>query len=52
MNPRERRLERLEERHGKAVVTTVAKDTAGNRLDQNPSVDGPQPMKWFFTIRR
>jgi hypothetical protein len=36
----------------KAVVTTVAKDLAGNQLDQNPSLDGPQQMKWFFTIKR
>jgi hypothetical protein len=35
----------------KAVVTTVAKDLAGNQLDQDPSLDGPQQMKWFFTIR-
>jgi probable HAF family extracellular repeat protein len=36
----------------KAVVTTVAKDLAGNQLDQNPSLDGPQQKKWFFTIKR
>ena len=34
----------------KAVVTTVAKDEAGNRLDQNPSLDGLQQKKWFFEI--
>jgi post-segregation antitoxin (ccd killing protein) len=26
----------------KAVITTVAKDTAGNQLDQNPTLDGPR----------
>jgi hypothetical protein len=31
-------------------VTTVAKDEAGNRLDQNPSLDGLQQKKWFFEI--
>ena len=36
----------------KAVVTTGAKDLAGNRLDQDPSLDGPQQMKWFFTVKR
>jgi len=36
----------------KAVVSTQAKDLAGNRLDQDPSMDGPQQMKWFFTVRR
>jgi dipeptidyl aminopeptidase/acylaminoacyl peptidase len=35
----------------KAVVTTGAKDVAGNQLDQDPTLDGPQQMKWFFTIR-
>jgi alpha-tubulin suppressor-like RCC1 family protein len=34
----------------KAVVTTVAKDLAGNRLDQNPSLDGLQKKVWFFEI--
>ena len=36
----------------KAVVTTGAKDLAGNRLDQdqNPS-NGLQPKTWFFTVR-
>ncbi len=33
----------------KAVVTTGAKDRAGNRLDQNRSVTGSQPMQWTFT---
>jgi hypothetical protein len=34
----------------KAVVTTGAKDEAGNRLDQNRSLSGLQKKKWFFTI--
>jgi alpha-tubulin suppressor-like RCC1 family protein len=34
----------------KAVVTTWAKDLAGNRLDQNPSLDGLQKKVWFFEI--
>jgi Bacterial Ig-like domain len=33
----------------KAVVTTGAKDLAGNSLDQNPTVDGLQQKTWFFT---
>ena len=33
----------------KAVVTTKATDMAGNLLDQNPSLDGLQQKKWFFT---
>jgi hypothetical protein len=33
----------------KAVVTTGAKDLAGNQLDQDPSLGGLQQMKWFFT---
>jgi hypothetical protein len=33
----------------KAVVTTGAKDLAGNQLDQNPSLAGLQQKKWFFT---
>jgi len=33
----------------KAVVTTGAKDLAGNQLDQDPTLDGLQQMKWFFT---
>jgi len=36
----------------KAVVSTQAKDLAGNQLDQDPTLDGPQQMKWFFTVRR
>lgn len=35
----------------KAVVTTGAKDLAGNPLDQNPRVAGNQPKAWFFTVR-
>lgn len=34
----------------KAVVSTRAKDLAGNRLDQNPSLAGLQPKVWYFTI--
>jgi hypothetical protein len=34
----------------KAVVTTFAKDQAGNRLDQRPGVSGLQPKQWSFTI--
>jgi CSLREA domain-containing protein len=34
----------------KAVVTTVAKDEAGNRLDQNDSRGGLQRKVWFFEI--
>ena len=33
----------------KAVVTTEAKDVAGNALDQNPSLAGAQQKAWFFT---
>jgi hypothetical protein len=36
----------------KAVVTSGAKDLAGNALDQNPSVTGNQMKVWYFTIRR
>jgi hypothetical protein len=35
----------------KAVVTTGAKDLAGNPLDQNPIIPGSQQMAWFFTVR-
>jgi subtilisin-like proprotein convertase family protein len=35
----------------KAVVTTKATDMAGNQLDQDPSLDGLQQKKWFFTTR-
>jgi subtilisin-like proprotein convertase family protein len=34
----------------KAVVSTVAKDEAGNRLDQNGSKAGLQQKVWFFEI--
>ncbi len=33
----------------KAVITTEARDRAGNRLDQNPSTEGNQPKVWTFT---
>lgn len=32
----------------KVVVTTAAKDLAGNRLDQNLSATGSQPKVWYF----
>jgi subtilisin-like proprotein convertase family protein len=35
----------------KAVVTTGTKDVAGNQLDQNPTLSGNQPKKWFFTVK-
>jgi Big-like domain-containing protein len=35
----------------KAIVTTGAKDWAGNRLDQNPSKEGSQKKEWYFTIK-
>jgi hypothetical protein len=35
----------------KAVVTTGARDLAGNRLDQNRSLSGLQQKAWFFTVR-
>ena len=34
----------------KAVVSTVAKDMAGNRLDQDSAKAGLQQKKWFFEI--
>ncbi len=34
----------------KAVVTTGAKDVAGNQLDQNTTTTGLQQMAWFFTV--
>ena len=34
----------------KAVVTTVAKDMAGNRLDQDGSTTGLQQKAWYFTV--
>ncbi len=33
----------------RAVVTTGTKDRAGNRLDQNTTATGNQPMVWTFT---
>jgi Bacterial Ig-like domain len=33
----------------KAVVTTGARDLAGNSLDQDPTLDGLQQKTWFFT---
>ena len=36
----------------KAVVTTGAKDLAGNRLDQNAALSGLQQKVWFFTVRK
>jgi hypothetical protein len=34
----------------KAVVSTGAKDLAGNPLDQNSTKTGSQQMAWFFTV--
>jgi len=34
----------------KAVVTTEARDLAGNQLDQNATLSGNQPKTWFFTV--
>ena len=36
----------------KAVVSTRAKDSAGNRLDQNRKRAGLQPKVWYFTIEK
>jgi hypothetical protein len=33
-----------------AVVTTGAKDLAGNPLDHNSTTTGSQQMAWFFTV--
>lgn len=33
-----------------AVVSTVAKDVAGNRLDQDDSRGGLQQKVWYFTV--
>jgi hypothetical protein len=33
----------------KVVVTTGARDMAGNQLDQDPNVAGSQSKTWFFT---
>jgi Bacterial Ig-like domain len=35
----------------KAVVSTGAKDLAGNSLDQDASLSGSQQKVWFFKIR-
>jgi len=35
----------------KAVVTTDAKDLAGNSLDQNSSLSGPQQRVWSFKVK-
>jgi putative cofactor-binding repeat protein len=34
-----------------ATVTTAAKDSAGNALDQNSTTAGDQPKSWRFTVR-
>jgi subtilisin-like proprotein convertase family protein len=34
----------------RAVVTTAARDEAGNRLDQKPGVSGLQQKVWFFEV--
>jgi hypothetical protein len=34
----------------KAIVTTAARDEAGNRLDQRPGISGLQKKVWFFTV--
>jgi Bacterial Ig-like domain len=34
----------------KAVVTTGAKDVAGNPLDQNTTTTGLQQKLWLFTV--
>jgi Bacterial Ig-like domain len=34
----------------KAVVSTGAKDLAGNQLDQNGSTTGLQQKVWYFTV--
>jgi probable HAF family extracellular repeat protein len=36
----------------KAMVTTGAKDLAGNQLDQNGSLSGRQQKAWTFNVRR
>ncbi len=36
----------------KAVVTTGAKDLAGNPLDQQNTTTGLQPKEWSFTVRK
>ncbi len=34
-----------------ATVTTAAKDTAGNALDQDPNTAGNQPKRWRFKVK-
>ena len=34
----------------KGVITTGAKDEAGNQLDQNPTTTGLQQKVWYFTV--
>jgi hypothetical protein len=34
----------------KAIVSTGAKDAAGNPLDQNSSIAGLQQKAWLFTV--
>jgi Bacterial Ig-like domain len=34
----------------KGVVTTGARDEAGNQLDQNPTTGGLQQKAWSFTV--
>jgi hypothetical protein len=34
----------------RAVVTTGAKDLAGNSLDRDGTTPGLQKYKWFFTV--
>jgi hypothetical protein len=36
----------------KAVVTSGAKDAAGNPLDQNPAKAGLQQKRWVFTVKK
>jgi hypothetical protein len=51
LNPYPYSHERLEpEVTYKAVVTTGAKDLAGNALDQNPTLTGNQNKVWFFKV--
>jgi hypothetical protein len=35
----------------KGVITTGAKDVAGNQLDQNPTTAGLQQKGWTFTTK-
>jgi hypothetical protein len=34
----------------KGVITTGARDVAGNQLDQNPTTTGLQQKAWSFTV--